>query len=293
MADFFSATPGETVARSYRRGLFDGGAPQYEVYALRFAISRTMGMLTRYWRGGPDYKPSDPPPVSAFYYFLIKGPGVNILFDTGFMAEILKVRPVAEEYEDHASMLGRMGLRTQDIDSVIISHVHYDHANGIRMFPHATHYIHEACYDWAVRIAPRYALLRKVFLSVPEDVEWLARLNSMGRIAFVKGECGDDPAELLPGIRLLRVDGHFRGLLAAVVNTARGPVILASDSVPSYGNLEIDWPPGIIHTDLTDALDALERCREILGSGGLLVPGHDIAIMERFPGVAPAAVRIA
>lgn len=277
----------------YSEFAFPGERPQYEVYALRYATSSKVGPITFYWRGGPNYKPSEPPPTTACYYFLIKGPNINILFDTGVVPETAKAHPIVENYEDHATMLSKLGLKLEDISVVITSHAHWDHVNGIRIFPNATHYIQETCYDWTVKIAPQYHMLRKFGYPLPEDIEWLVKLNYTGKLELIKGERAGDPVEILPGIYALRVDGHFMGCQGVIVNTAKGPVVLASDSVYLYGNFEMDWPPGICMTDLTDALDGMKRYREILKSGGFLIPGHDLAVMEKFPVIKPGVVRIA
>ena len=209
------------------------------------------------------------------------------------MPETAKTHPIVENYEDHAAMLGKLGLKPEDISVVITSHAHWDHVNGIRIFPDATHYIQEACYDWTVKTASQYQILRKFGYPLPEDIEWLVRLNYMGRLELMKGERAGNPIEILAGISVIRVDGHYMGCQAAIVNTAKGPVVLASDSVNLYSNFEMDWPPGICMTNLTDALDGMKYYREVLKSGGILIPGHDLAVMERFPEIREGIVRIA
>jgi glyoxylase-like metal-dependent hydrolase (beta-lactamase superfamily II) len=282
-----------TVNRSSVGSAFADGQPQYEVYALRNATSDKVGKVTLYWRGGPDYNPGEPTPTTAVYFFLIKGPDLNILFDAGVTRETARVRPVLENYEDPASLLGRLGLRPEDIGGVILSHAHWDHVDGIRLFPNANVYVQEACYDWTVKVAPQYDWLRKNLTPVPEDIEKLVKLHCMGTLRMIRGMRAGDPIDILPGISVLRVDGHYMGCQAAIVKTTKGSVILTGDSVNLYDNFESDWPPGICFTGLTDAWDGMSRFREILKSGGLLVPGHDLAIMEKFPVVKPGIVRIA
>ena len=99
---------------------------------------------------------------------------------------------------------------------------------------------------------------------------------------------GDTP--IAPGIRALRVDGHFPGHSILVIDNPKGRVVLTSDVVSLYENLEKDWPIGLIMTNLGDVMRAMARVRQL---GGTMVPGHDAQIMEKFPAVGPNIVKIA
>jgi hypothetical protein len=78
-----------------------------------------------------------------------------------------------------------------------------------------------------------------------------------GRVAFHAGE-----DELAPGITVHRIGGHTPGIQSVVVQTARGPVVLASDASHFYDNVERHAPYPIVH-DVGHMLD-----RESAGAPG-------------------------
>ena len=116
------------------------------------------------------------------------------------------------------------------------------------------------------------------------------RLNFDGRLVFVDGD-----AQVAPGITLHRVGGHSAGLQVVRVQTPAGVVVLASDAAHYYENLDQDRPFSTIHS-LADMYGAHDRVRALAGPDGVVVPGHDPAVLERFaavPGLEGVAVRVA
>ena len=75
------------------------------------------------------------------------------------------------------------------------------------------------------------------------------------------------------------------------VKTKAGTVVLASDNMYLYENLEKHLP--IAQTlDAASNLRAQDRMKQIAGSPRLIVPGHDPAMFERFAKVNERVVRI-
>ena len=90
--------------------------------------------------------------------------------------------------------------------------------------------------------------------------------------------------------------GHAPGLQVVVVQTAGGPVVLASDASHFYANLQEDRPFAIVHS-LPGMFGAFDRLRELAGGDDdRIVPGHDPLVLERFapptPELAGRAVEI-
>jgi glyoxylase-like metal-dependent hydrolase (beta-lactamase superfamily II) len=75
------------------------------------------------------------------------------------------------------------------------------------------------------------------------------------------------------------------------VRTAEGTVVLASDNVYLYENLEKRVPIAAT-LDPESNLRAQNRMRELASKPELIVPGHDPAVMRRFTATAPGVVRI-
>ena len=99
-----------------------------------------------------------------------------------------------------------------------------------------------------------------------------------GRVAYHNGD-----AEIAPGISLHKTGGHSRGLQCVRVNTARGPVVLASDASHYYENFE----QGKIFPIVIDAEDTLRGYKRLVelagGKKSHVVPGHDPLVLERYP----------
>jgi glyoxylase-like metal-dependent hydrolase (beta-lactamase superfamily II) len=282
----------EAVSRSRFPGISnETKAAPCEVYALKYGEMQSMPNSLWYWLGNPALAPRQEISTKGAFYWLIKGPAGNILFDAGTTPETAKTHHI-DNYEDHATVLAKMDMKIEDIDAVIISHAHFDHINGCRVFQDKTtsFYIQETCFRWAVEEYPSYPLFRSMGIPALEDIEWLTRELYSGRLNLVQGKRGGKAVNIFPGVSVRRVDGHMMGLQIAMVKTAKGPVVLTSDISYLYDNLDMNWPVGLIMGSLTDAMEGLDVCRE---SGKIMVPGHDMKITEKYPEVKPGVFRIA
>jgi len=267
--------------------------PMYEVYALKYGHHTFYPSYMFFWMGNPPLAADQSLMPNAYYMYLIKGPDVNILFDAGCMPEAAQAHQM-EGYEDHATLLGRLGLGAKDIDALILSHLDWDHVDGISFFdddlPEV--YVHQDTFTWHLQVGRRYELLRNFHMPSRQEVDKALRVMDAGKLNLLKGEHGDR-IEIRPGLSVIRTDGHYQGHLALVVETAKGPVFLAADSVYLYANLEMGWPIGLVRTSLTDALDVFDMIKEATANGGFAVPGHDPQLQEKFPKVRDGVFRIA
>ncbi|MFI5105057.1 MAG: hypothetical protein ACHP79_09065, partial [Terriglobales bacterium] len=120
-----------------------------------------------------------------------------------------------------------------------------------------------------------------------DDVVALVKLNMEGRVGLVEG----DAQEILPGVTCYTGGKHTYQSQYVGVKTKAGTVVLASDNMYLYENLEKHVP--IAQTlDAASNLRAQDRMKQIAGSPRLIVPGHDPAMFERFPKVNERVVRI-
>jgi len=164
-----------------------------------------------------------------------------------------------------------------------VSHIHWDHLDGADLFPRAKIWIQREEYDYylgAGRV-PLHEAIDTV------DAGMLADLHDQGRVAFV----GGDAQTILPGLVAYTGGKHTFASQYVGVHTAKGTVIVASDNVYLFENLEKHAP--IAQTlDAKSNLAAQDRMRKLASSLRLIVPGHDPAVFERFPAVAPGVVKI-
>ena len=141
-----------------------------------------------------------------------------MLVDTGFQEDDAQSRGI-RNYVRPSEMVERAGVKVADIPVALISHLHYDHWAGHRLFPASEFWIQgDEIAFWTGRYG-RYDAF-----SQSQNVGALANLTTLNyakRIRVIEGE-----HEVLPGIRVHRVGGHTAGLQIVTVETARGRVVL-------------------------------------------------------------------
>jgi glyoxylase-like metal-dependent hydrolase (beta-lactamase superfamily II) len=167
---------------------------------------------------------------------LVRDRGRHFLFEAGigaFFDPKLKDRyGVVEDRHVLLDSLAAVGLAPEDIDVVVFSHLHFDHAGGALTafradapldlaFPRATFVVGKEAWTRAQKPHPRD---RASF--VPKLQELLA---ASGRLEIVDG---DHAQALGEGYRFHRSDGHTPGLLLSEVDMPAGPVVFAADLIP-------------------------------------------------------------
>ncbi len=241
----------------------------YEVYAIRYAH---MPRRRRDNFLGGD--PHDAPMPMDFFVWLLKSPKRVFLVDTGFNAQTALERQ-RELLRCPVEALSELGLKAEDITDVIITHLHYDHAGNLDKLPNARFHIQDAEVEFATGRCMCHAPLRHAY-SV-DDVVRLVRNVYEDRVVFHDGD-----SALAPGVRLLHIGGHTKGLQSVQVETARGTVILASDASHYFENMELSRPFPIVF-NVADMLEGYGKLRTAASSPEHIVPGHDPRVLEIYP----------
>ncbi len=221
----------------------------------------------------------------AMVFWLVQGNGRNILVDAGFYRpQFFKDWKVAD-FQKPSDALRNAGLHPEDITDIVISHMHWDHADGVDLFPKAHIWIQRDEYVYYTGEAWHHPNTHGGI--DPDDVGALVKANIAGRLSFVNG----DDQEILPGIRCYIGGKHTYQSQYVSVHAKDGTVILASDNVYLYENL--DKHVAIAATlDSASNLAAQDRMRTLAARPEFIIPGHDPAIFSRFPVIAPGVVKI-
>lgn len=103
-----------------------------------------------------------------------------------------------------------------------------------------------------------------------------------GQLVFHDGD-----AEIAPGVSLHLIGGHTAGLQVVRVATERGWLVLASDAAHYWDNLRARRPFPIV-LDVGRMLDGHRRIEELADGPEHIIPGHDPAVLARFPPVRGA-----
>ena len=225
------------------------------------------------------------------YTLLATGPTMErrrlVLVDTGFeTGRSMTGRPF-DNLEMPRATLGKAGFRPEDVDIVVLTHLHFDHAGNIRAFPNARIVCQRREYDlWKEAIAaitdtsPGKYLWALSSMDIKQFRQF-EEIIAAGRVDFIDGD-----AEISAGIHCrLAADSHTFGSQWVEVETSSGPHVIAGDCVYWYFNLERMWPSGYLQGNPWNLMKAYDRIRSVVGEDRLkrVVPGHDMQIYQRHP----------
>jgi glyoxylase-like metal-dependent hydrolase (beta-lactamase superfamily II) len=147
--------------------------------------------------------------------------------------------------------LGELGVGADEIKDVILTHLHFDHAEGMAAWPMRRTYVHRL-----------------------ETEAPYAQIVS-GQLENANLEVLDgDEGEIEPGLRWMRTPGHSDGLITLLVDTDNGLTAVASDCVgplPEYFErmeLPEDFGP-----EREELLEQWRRIRNL--KPRMVIPGHN------------------
>jgi glyoxylase-like metal-dependent hydrolase (beta-lactamase superfamily II) len=182
-----------------------------------------------------------------------------------------------------AEAVARAGVKAEDVTDIIVSHVHWDHADGIDLFPNARVWIQRE--EYRHHVSAKGDVLDRAIDA--DDAKMLAGLLVRGRVKEVRG----DSTEIMPGITVFTGGKHTFESQYATVRTRTGTVVIASDNLYLYENLDNRRP--ITQTlDSLSNLAAQDRMKRLASEPRLIVPGHDPAVFVRFAKPGNGVARI-
>jgi len=163
------------------------------------------------------------------------------LIDTGYggkTAARFRERHALEEGEPLMRNLGAVGIAPEQIDWVVLTHLHFDHAGGATVyaenravrpaFPRATYYVQRAEWQDATSGLPELAGAYYLDDIVP--------IEQAGQLQLVEGE-----AEIVPGVRVQLTAGHTRGHQVVRIESRGESGVCLADMCPTTAHLKTFW----------------------------------------------------
>ena len=258
----------------------------YEVYALKFASAFDNKPYPL------KYVVLDPPEnetgKAIFMVWLIKGSnGKNILVDAGFLKDVEEAKGFGvTNYIRPDSMLFGVGLKPTDITDIILTHPHWDHMDGVDLFPNAQVWIQKDDYNYFVGAAWQK---EGGGFSNKRDVRKIVELNLAGKLILVDG----DDKEIIPGIKVYTGSRHTFNSQYVLVKSGVEKIILASDNVYTYYNLDhLKSASKGATFDTNGYIKAMERMKTLASNIKFIIPGHDALLFSRFPIISEGVIKI-
>ena len=242
--------------------------------ALRYASRSTSraDVFLRY----AEYREPDGPQEMAYYLWVLRNGARTIVIDTGFSAAG-GGRRGREFLVEPLTALARIGVEPGAVDLLVVTHLHYDHTGHLDAFASTPTAVSRSEVEfWTGPLATRAQFAAHV---EPGEVRALADRAAVdgGEVTLIEGE-----HELAPGVVSIEVGGHSPGQTILAVEGESGPILLTSDAMHFYEEVERDRPCSILH-DLARVYGAYDTIREHADRGARVVAGHDPLVMDRFP----------
>jgi len=247
----------------------------YKVYVLRFARSAYHFTVADWAQGGPKT------PVNInFMFWLIKAGNENILVDAGFLNDLPDTKDfMLKDYVRPDAALKNFGIKATDITDIIITHPHWDHIDGVSLFPNAHIWIQKDDYN---------GLINNFKKKKPEDgfekrdADKMAALKASGKVTLVDG----DNKQLMPGITVYTGSKHTFNSQYVLVSTPERRIVIASDNIWIYYSLDHMVPAVSAGTlDPAGYVKAMQRMKTLASNPKYILPGHDAAVFTKFPQV--------
>lgn len=207
---------------------------------------------------------------SSTYVWYIENSDPKLLVDAGIQAEQYEAHGLtAEHVQSLEEGLERVGVRTEDIDIVILTHLHFDHIALAHKFNRGKFIIQRKELDFARNPHPMVA-------------------SGYSQMAFkdLNFEVVDGDTEIIDRVGVLLTPGHTPGTQSIWVETPKGLAIITGfcctrdnfnvTSEAKAKGLEVIAPG--IHVD---ALQAYDSALKVKRAAEIILPIHDIEFMDK------------
>ncbi|MEX2216535.1 MAG: MBL fold metallo-hydrolase [Phycisphaeraceae bacterium] len=201
--------------------------------------------------------------------------GRTVLIDSGFGTKLTDKQSEIYDVNERdalASHLAGAGVTPGNIDLVVLTHLHFDHAGGCTRrndageltvtFPHARHVVQAREWQDAAGDAPE---LRGTY-----EKEHFVPLHDAGLLDTIEGD-----RELLPGLSVRLTNGHTGGHQAIILGHGDRRAIYLGDLCPTTAHLRTFWSMGYDQFPLAQRRSKLAVLGEAADKGWLVIFDHD------------------
>jgi glyoxylase-like metal-dependent hydrolase (beta-lactamase superfamily II) len=261
-------------------------AIDYSIWSCCFA----RGMLPADFMGGTPIASNGGTVETPMLYTVLAASAPRkpklVLVDTGFKDGISMTGRPFDDFERPPAVLAKLGFTPEDVDLVVLTHLHFDHAGNFDAFPNAEIVVQRREYEqWKAVLAtvPDPSAGKTTWALSSLDVALFARLDRA--VAERRLRLLDGDGELAPGLAYrLAADSHTFGSQWLEVTTPDGAFAIAGDCAYRYVNIERMWPPAYIQGNPWNMLATFRRMLDAVdGRVDRIIPGHDMEIFKRFP----------
>lgn len=177
---------------------------------------------------------------------LITVDGTRILVDTG---------PGSRRGLLH-KQLSDLDLTPDDIDIVLLTHLHWDHCQNTDMFPNSRILVNPVEYDYARNPNPQDHATVKYIADMLEKM---------------KLELVSDGDQITKGVKIIETPGHTKGHISVLADLGGESILIAGDALPDSGTVLRKLPYNVFW----DVKDAQESVEKMIDTSHTFYPGHD------------------
>jgi len=245
----------------------------YEVLIARYGARTTV--RSEVYLNYALYHEDDGPIGLEYFVWVIRNASRTILVDTGFSTSGGEKRK-RTMLQHPREIWAALGVDPESAPPIVLTHAHFDHAGNLDHFPESQIIVAESELGfWSGPQAHRVLFHHSV-----EDIEldYLRTAHAAGRVTTFR-----DRHTVAPGVELVEVGGHTPGQSVVLVSTSEGTVVLASDAVHFYEELDRGMPFMSV-ADLVGMYEAFDTLNGMVsdGTAAHLVSGHDPGTLGRF-----------
>lgn len=169
-----------------------------------------------------------------------------VIYDFGHAGRRLKL----------LAALDRRGIAPDEVETVVVSHAHWDHVQNVDAFHSARVLVHAAELD---------------YVQAPHPGDHATPPWTRALLSGPSVQACEDGDEVAPGVRVVHLPGHTPGSIGLAVDTESGTALISGDAVGSAQAAVAGQCPNVFW----DAREADASVRRVLDLADSIYPGHD------------------